>query len=258
MRAPLFFALLALIGGCKKVESVAEASPDRVTAEPLKAAPAGAVPVLVELFTSEGCSSCPPADANLAKLEKTQPVSGAYVVPLGLHVDYWDRLGWKDPFSDSAWSDRQRAYAPLGTGSYTPQAVIDGSKDVVGSRGSQLEKAVEEAAKKPHATIAIVVAEKDVTLVTSALPAGAASDAELILAVVQAAARIDVPRGENGGQTLDHTAIVRKLQVVGKMPASGATLKTTVERAENDKQRLVAFVQEKASRKVLGTAVVDL
>ena len=185
-------------------------------------------------------------------------MSGAYVVPLGLHVDYWDRLGWKDPFSDSAWSDRQRTYSPLGTGSYTPQAVIDGSKDVVGSRGAQLEKAVEEAAKKPHATIAITVADKDVTLVTSALPSGAASDAELIVAVVQAAARIEVPRGENGGQTLDHTAIVKKLSVVGKMPAAGGTLKTTVERSKGDKQRLVAFVQEKSSRKVLGTAVIDL
>jgi hypothetical protein len=218
-------------------------------------AASGGTPVLVELFTSEGCSSCPPADAVLARLERTQPVAGANVVPLGLHVDYWDRLGWTDPFSGAAWSDRQRGYASLGSGSYTPQAVIDGRAETVGSHGAAVERAIADAAQRPHASVAIDVVPKDggfvIKLAIGALPPGANNDAEAIVALTQSSARVAVPKGENAGSTLDHTAIARELRAIGAVPVQGARLETTVKAGKQ--LRVVAFVQERASRRVLGT-----
>src|SRR5205814_10170198 len=138
----------------------------------------------------------------------TQPVAGARVVPLGMHVDYWDRLGWTDPFSGPAWTARQHAYAPLGGGTYTPQVVVDGRVEMVGSRGAAIERAIADAAQRPHASIAIDVTEKSgsfaIALTIGALPAGSQADAEAIIAVTQAQARIAVPKGENAGSTLDH------------------------------------------------------
>jgi hypothetical protein len=233
-----------------------------VAARPAEAE-ATAVPVLVELFTSEGCSSCPPADVVLAGLERTQPVAGARVVPLGLHVDYWDRLGWTDPFSSARASERQRAYAVLKSGSYTPQAVIDGRAETVGSRRAAIELAIAEASKRPHATIVVDVAPRadatspfELTLRIGALPAGSAGDAEAVVALTQNAARVEVKRGENGGSTLEHTAITRDLFVAGAVAAAGGSLKASV-KAPNGLTakdlRIVAFVQERASRRVLAT-----
>jgi hypothetical protein len=234
-----------------------------IGAETPVAADAPLTPVLVELFTSEGCSSCPPADAVLAGLERTQGVPGARVVPLGLHVDYWDALGWVDPFSSAQASERQRGYAPLGKGSYTPQAVIDGRAEVVGSRRGALESAVAEAAKRPHATIVVEPSREGaslaITLRIGALPAGAASDAEVIVALSQGVARVDVKRGENAGAMLEHTAVARELIVVGVVPPGGGTQKVTRPLpADSRGLRVVAFVQERASRHVLGSTTVPL
>ncbi len=261
MRRTIFAvaAVASVIGaafGIRAATGEAEAAP----AEPAREPAAGAVPVLVELFTSEGCSSCPPADTVLAQLERNQPVAGARVVPLGMHIDYWDRLGWSDPFSSAAWSLRQRAYSVLGAGSYTPQAVVDGRTDVLGSRSASLEKAIAEAAQRAHASVAIAIAQQgdafDVTLTIGALPAGSSADADAILALTQARARVSVPRGENAGSTLEHTAIARELRVAGAVPAQGATIKSIVKAPAGvapGELRIVAFVQERASRRVLGT-----
>jgi hypothetical protein len=256
-------------------ESSAQAAPATVTnAPPPGKTEANAVPVLVELFTSEGCSSCPPADTVLATLERTQSVAGARVVPLALHVDYWDGIGWPDPFSTEQATQRQRAYASFGSGSYTPQAVIDGRAETIGSRRGMVEQAIGEAAKRPHATIAIdLPARVDssvatassapfaVTLKVGALPSGSSSDAELLVALKQNAVRVAVPRGENAGKTLEHTAVSRQLVVVGPTPPTGASLETSLKippgLAPRD-LRIVAFVQERASRKVLGTATRDV
>ncbi len=250
-------------------EGSAEAAPMTVP----NAAPPGrtdpsAVPVLVELFTSEGCSSCPPADSVLAGLERTQSVPGARVVPLGLHVDYWDGIGWPDPFSSAQATQRQRAYSPLGSGSYTPQAVIDGRSETIGSRKAMVEQAIAEAAKRPHASITIklpprrdAAAPVDVMLDIGALPSGSANDAELLVALTQNAVRVDVKRGENAGKVLEHTAVARQLVVVGAAPAAGASLKTSfaIPAGVSPKElRVVAFVQEHASRRVLGTATRDV
>lgn len=229
---------------------------------------ASAVPVLVELFTSEGCSSCPPADVVLANLERKQPVAGARIVPLGLHVDYWDRLGWTDPFSSSRATDRQRGYAPLGSGSYTPQAVIDGQGETVGSRRATVESLVAEAAKRPHAAIAIEVAPRtdpmsalEVTLKIGALPSGSSSDGEVMVALTQNVARVVVPKGENAGSTLEHTAIARELVAAGAVPMAGGSAKATLKSpvgVDSKELRIVAFVQERRSRRVLGTMTRDL
>jgi len=197
------------------------------------------VPVLVELFTSEGCSSCPPADDVLARLEKQQPVAGALVVPLAHHVDYWDSLGWPDPFSSPRATARQKSYR---AGSYTPQAVIDGGAEMVGSRGSAIESAVAEAAKRPHVKVAIAATGPDVTV-----SAAAGEGTEIWIALVQTHARIAVPRGENAGRTLEHTAIVRDMK---QGPKATFTLPKDV--ATTD-LRWVAFVQDTKSRRVLGS-----
>jgi hypothetical protein len=250
-------------------EGSAEASPMTVTnaAPPGKTEP-NAVPVLVELFTSEGCSSCPPADTVLAGLERTQSVNGARVVPLGLHVDYWDGIGWPDPFSSAQATQRQRAYAPLGSGSYTPQAVIDGRAETIGSRKGMVEQAIAEAAKRPHASVVIKLAPRtdpasplDVTLDIGALPSGSASDAEVLVALTQNAVRVDVKRGENAGKMLEHTAVARQLLVAGPTAAAGGSLKASLKVPPGmapKELRVVAFVQEHASRHILGSGTRDV
>lgn len=255
-----------------RIEPNAAAGPPSITVPNDVASPApadaAAVPVLVELFTSEGCSSCPSADGVLAELERRQPVAGARVVPLGLHVDYWDRLGWTDPFSSARITERQRTYAPLGGGAYTPQAVIDGRSETVGSRRAAVELFVAEAAKRPHASIAVDIPPRSdaeaplkVTLRISALPAGAGTDAEAVVAVTQKVARVAVAKGENAGSTLEHTAIAHDLVIAGAASAAGATLETKLKMPPGITTRdlrIVAFVQERGSRRVLGTMTRDL
>jgi len=183
------------------------------------------------------------------------------VIVLAHHVDYWDRLGWTDPWSSSAAAARQRAYAPLKSGSYTPQAVIDGRAEMVGSRGPAIELAIANAVKEAHVAVTIEVVpianEKsafDVTVKPGAVP----PDTDVVLAVVQDRGRVAVPRGENSGQTLDHTAIARSLTTV----SAGAKTRVTVPAATNAPDgtsfSVVAFVQERTSRKILGSNAAPL
>lgn len=226
----------------------------------------GATPILVELFTSEGCSSCPPADTVATRLERAQPVSGARVIVLAHHVDYWDRLGWTDPWSSAAATARQRSFAPLKSGSYTPQAVVDGRTEMVGSRGAAVEQAVANAAKEAHAKIELEVVPVagdtgafDVSTKTAALPAGSA-EASFFVAVVQDTGRVVVPRGENAGQTLEHTAIVRSILELGAGGSARTRLRApaAVEAPGGSTFSVVAFVQERASRKILGVNAAPL
>jgi hypothetical protein len=252
--------------------SASPPSPAPPSPAPPSPPPAGPRPVLVELFTSEGCSSCPPADAVAERLLRSQPVPAARVVLVAHHVDYWDSLGWPDPFSSPSATARQGTYAPLGRGNYTPQVVVDGQAELVGSRAGALEAAIASAAERPHGRLDLEVARASgsgadgyrVTARARELPLGAARDAELVLAVVQDQARVAVPRGENGGRTLAHVGVARALRVLGPVPSSGAALQASLPRLsavaapEGSGFSVVAFVQERGSRRVLATATTPL
>lgn len=227
------------------------------------------VPVLVELFTSEGCSSCPPADVLLARLQRTQPVDGVEVVPLELHVDYWNHLGWRDPFSDTAFSDRQKEYASrFGTGRiYTPQLVVDGAAELVGGDEPRARRAIELAARKPKGRLELAVARTAGDAATlrvrvQGLPAFT-GDVDVFLAVVEDGLASDVTRGENEGRRLPHAAVVRQLVPVGRLRAPAVTLdETRVLRlpgtAPRGVRRAVAFAQESPTGRVLAVSWLPL
>lgn len=233
-------------------------------------------PVLVELFTSEGCSSCPPADELLARLEKEQPVAGAEVIVLSQHVDYWNRLGWADPYSSAAFSERQGGYATAFNRDdvYTPQMVVDGKAEFVGSNRDSALNAIAGAAKLQKAAIQLsrsaqgVAAESNtipLNIRIENLPAISAGDsAEVLLAVAESNLNSNVSRGENAGHRLSHTAVVRQLSVVGNFDAQGdkAFTAAPVISIENNWKRqnlrAVVFVQERVSRKVLGAATLSV
>ncbi len=236
---------------------------------------AGRVPVIVELFTSEGCSSCPPADDNLARLERTQPIAGAEVIALGQHVDYWNRLGWTDPFSSQAFSQRQGRYSEAfgRDGVYTPQMIVDGQTEFAGGNQGMARTAITKAAQMPKATVGLKLADgatagnNSVTFDVSVanLPAVRANDAaEVWLAITESNLRTDVPRGENAGRSLAHTAVVRQMVGVGVADARAGAVSTaqTVATLEGNWRRknlrAVVFVQERDSRRILGAASLKL
>ena len=182
------------------------------------------VPVIVELFTSEGCSSCPPADRLLIDLVKTQPVKDALIIGLSEHVDYWNQLGWKDPFSDHQFSQRQSQYAAAaGTSDiYTPQMVVDGRESFVGSDRAAAMAAIGRAAATPKAPIVLGWTTTSPRRLTVQMTGGAsAAGAVVIAAVVEDGLSVPVRRGENSGQTLQHSAVTRRLVEIGRVDRSG-------------------------------------
>ena len=170
-------------------------------------------PVVVELFTSEGCSSCPPADDALSAIARSAAAAGQPIIALAWHVDYWDRLGWPDPFADPRHTARQTRYAAvLGQrGLYTPQAVVDGRTDVVGSRRAQLKQAVTDAGKRATSatTVRAEVRRHGRRYTVTPRVDGAPPNARILIALTQDGLKIDVPRGENAGRTLRHDHVVR-------------------------------------------------
>lgn len=202
---------------------------------------------LVELFTSEGCSSCPPADAlAIELLHKKWP----NVYLLSFHVDYWDRLGWKDRFSKAEWSDRQRQYADwLGlSGAYTPQIVVNGLEEFVGSDEDRLYRTVKKGLLGPKSsTINLSVSRKGDVLEVTAANAVSGSE-QLEIALVQDAAETQVQRGENEGRRLKHQHIVLDLKSVG---TSKENLRFSLpELGGAHHYQLIAFQQEKATGRI--------
>ena len=213
----------------------------------------GQTPVLAELFTSEGCSSCPPADRLLEKLDRTQPVEGAQIIALSEHVDYWNGLGWADPYSSADFTARQRRYAARldPDGVYTPQLVIDGEASFVGGDEARALKEIAKAAKREKIAVRVsnvVVSGNRVTArVDAETPAGTA----LYVAVAEREAATNVTRGENAGRRLTHVSVVRS--VVAATPGEvGVALPGG---AETKGLRVVAFVQDKRTLRVLGAAM---
>ena len=187
------------------------------------------VPVLAELFTSEGCSSCPPADALLRKLDQMQPVANAQIIVLSEHVDYWNSLGWKDPFSSEKFTYRQEMYAhALQEEKYTPQMVIDGRWQVLGSDEKAVASAVARAAAKPKSGVRIVTATRDgnEAVVGIAVDALASGKKDVWVAIADDRDETSVPKGENAGRTLTHVSVVRSLTKVGTANKSAAFEKT--------------------------------
>ena len=216
------------------------------------------VPVVVELFTSEGCSSCPAADAALRELETAQSVPGVEVIALGEHVDYWNRLGWKDSFSSPAYTARQRQYATgFGTGSYTPQAVVNGRYEFVGSRTAELASTVAKAAKAPQAAVSVAISGSTAQVRVASVPPGTPAT-EVLLAITEHGLASQIGRGENSGLLLHHAAVVRQLILLGKVGANGTFAASPVLKLSADWKRpnlrAVALVQEIASRRIVGAA----
>lgn len=227
-------------------------------------------PVVVELFTSEGCSSCPPADALLARLEREQPVEGAEVIALAQHVDYWNGLGWADPFSSRDSSARQGDYAAaFGKGGvYTPQMIVDGREDFPGGESGKAFETIARAAREPKAEVNLSRAsgqENDadalrLSVRVERLPSPA-GDADVLLALTEDDLASDVARGENAGSRLTHVGVVRTLTKVGSVGAATPTFDAEPTVAldkswRRDKVRAVVFVQERASKRVVGAATL--
>ena len=235
------------------------------------------VPVIVELFTSEGCSSCPPADEVLAQFEKTQPIAGAEIIALGQHVDYWNRLGWTDPYSSAGFSQRQGRYAEAfgKDGVYTPQMIIDGQTEFPGGNKNRARETIAQAAHAPKANVELSLLAENadgkksnaipLSIRVAKLPAVSAGDvAEVMLAITESNLSTNVASGENAGRRLRHASVVRQLSFLGSASsqtdqAFTATPILTLARGLNRRNlRAVVFVQERASRRVLGAAAIGL
>jgi hypothetical protein len=221
-------------------------------------------PVLLELFTSEGCSSCPPADRLLQILDEKQPVAGADLIVLSEHVDYWDRLGWRDPFSSPQYSARQQDYTNRYNfdGVYTPQLVVDGRYGFVGSDGREASAAIQKAIRERKIPMAISNVARDGNKVTARiqLPVGEnfrGMQGILYVALADNRQESHVARGENGGRTLAHVAVTRVLKQVGAIDFNAASTKEIalpVQPGSGNGLRVVAFIQDPKSGHVLGVA----
>jgi len=217
------------------------------------------VPVLVELFTSEGCSDCPPADALLEKLDRTQPVPGAEVIVLSEHVDYWNDLGWRDPYSSHEYSERQEAFArQFGLGSvYTPQMVVDGTFQVVGSDERRAIQAIRDAVEAPKIPVALSSMHFEEGAVgvhigvSSAPLASSGQSINVFLAIADESDESHVSHGENAG---------RSLKLVGRVDGDGGFAKDVrIARNSTDSRmmRLVAFLEEAATGRILGVTAAQ-
>jgi hypothetical protein len=210
------------------------------------------VAVLAELFTSEGCSSCPPADALLMKLDRMQPVEGVQIIVLSEHVDYWNSLGWSDPYSSAQFTQRQGMYArSLLAESYTPQLVIDGRAAMLGGDEKAILAAITREAARSKArldtTVRIVTAKREGNeAVVSITLSGLSGKGDVWVAIADDHDQSSVRRGENAGRTLTHVAVVRSLTKVGTVTKT-AGLDKTVRLplgAQPADTRVVVFVAE--------------
>jgi hypothetical protein len=219
---------------------------------------------LVELFTSEGCSSCPPADALLGEIVQDARKQGRRVFGLAFHVDYWNQLGWTDPYSTPAHSRRQRSYARAFKNYqvYTPQMIVNGTEDFVGSDRRRSRAAIEAALKRPgRAQVKLQQDEASAhgSLAISYVVAGVARGTVLNVAVVERNVMSTVKRGENGGRTLRHENVVRAFQTL-RLDNSG---KGTVHLAlpadlVYSKASAIGYVQEADTGAVLGATSMTL
>lgn len=224
-------------------------------------------PVLVELFTSEGCSSCPPADILIQRLDTYQPIPGAHLIVLSEHVTYWDHDGWKDPNSAQIFTDRQGSYeTALGEKeSFTPQIIVDGTQQVSLTDTKHMEEVLNKAKDVPKIPVRIgevTVDPANPTVLRAHVETDASDEkhnADIYLAVALGHVESQVLRGENKDQHLVHVAVVQQLTKLGKLSKGKAfaqDVQLKLKAGEDPKNlRLVAFVQESGPGKILGAAV---
>jgi hypothetical protein len=246
--ATLAFVLCGFFSSCS-AQKAENTGPDGLVKTGVKPV------VLVELFTSEGCSSCPPADKALAFLAK-QELPDAEIVTLALHVDYWDSPAWRDKFSSHAYSGRQEEYSrrfKLGS-NYTPQMVVDGQTEFVGSDLRKATEAIGQALKAKKGRIDVVSDKGKLSIKVADLPGH--EKASVFVAISEDGLVSNVGGGENDGSRLEHWSVVRKLTEAGKIEAGaessnlGADLKLDQDwKMEN--LNFVVFVQEDKSRKII-------
>ena len=224
-------------------------------------------PVLVELFTSEGCSDCPPADALLQKMDQSQ-TGGAQLIVLSEHVDYWNHIGWIDPYSSHFFSDRQTAYSDrFGLKSvYTPQMVVDGTTEFVGNNPNLANQAIQKAEAQAKVPVRISAISLDTPhalrahLEADALPESSkVRKADVCFVVALDHAESQVLRGENGGRHLTHVGVVQSLTKVGNVEI-GKSFAQEVQvkldsKTDLNNLRVIAFVQQTGQRQVLGAAL---
>ena len=228
---------------------------------------AGAHAILVELFTSEGCSTCPPADGLLQQMDAAPHFAGAQLIVLSEHVTYWDHDGWKDPNSSVELTERQADYVrALGLKEpYTPQLIVDGTREMKANDPQQMDKILHEAAAAPIIPVTIGEAKMDAgnpMVVRMRIAADGSTDkhnADVYVAVALDRVESQILHGENGGKHLTHVAVVVELKKVGKL-SKGKTFDADVELklkpgTDPKNVRLVAFVQEPGPGKLLGAAL---
>lgn len=234
-------------------------------------------PVIVELFTSQGCSSCPPADRLLSKLQQNPRLAGK-VIPLSFHVDYWNYIGWTDPFSSPRWSERQRAYGRAFRSNriYTPQLVVNGQSECVGSNEAEVMRRLDRAlATEPAGSVTLAVqpvgTDGQLRLqvgaeVARAVASGARNDAglDLWVAVYETGLTTPVGSGENASRTLKNDYVVRRLEKAFTVPAAAGSRRSETITLGLDKRwkrqnlGVAAFLQDPATLAIQGAAAREL
>jgi hypothetical protein len=224
-------------------------------------------PILVELFTSEGCSSCPPADLLLQQLDASQPFPSLQLIVLSEHVDYWDHEGWKDPYSSSLLTERQSGYVrALGQKNpYTPQIIVDGIIELRASGPEEMNRILQKAAAAPKISMRIrslSIEGNSPMLLRARIEADGGSEkhkADIYVAVALDHTESQVLHGENTGQHLRHVAVVQDLSKIGKLEKQtsfGQDFQVKLKPGTDPRNiRIVAFVQESGFGKVLGVAM---
>jgi len=215
--------------------------------------------VLIELFTSEGCSTCPPADELLSHLRQEKFADGLDIIPLALHVDYWNSQGWKDRFSAADYTQRQQKYAQkFGLKDlYTPQMVVDGSAQVTGNDTPSVRQSISHAALRPESAEIQISAAANKLLVS--VKAAETAAGTVMLALTEDNLMTKVGAGENGGRELHHSAVVRKLQPLGQLQKGSFETSVPLKLRKDWKRedmRIVVFVEEPSSGQIEGAAVL--
>jgi hypothetical protein len=262
-------AVVVLLGlfsfGCQMSSSASRSGPNEPKAENSEEAnkKGTPTPVLVELFTSEGCSSCPPAEKALIFLDKEQPVSGAQIVALELHVDYWDGPSWKDPFSSASFTQRQNWYAQKFhlDQIFTPQMVADGTSQFIGSDLQTANIMIVQLAKEAKANV--LVSQSGEKLKIKIDPFPVSKESTVFLAIAENNMETKVKGGENSGLKLSHTAVVRQLGAVGNLKADNKGFEAEVTPHFEDTWKAkdlkaVVFIQENESGRVIGIRQLSL